>query len=317
MTHVPMVFTYHTKFDIDIARVIKLGFVKDAMIRAVVDNIEASDEVWVVTEGAGQNLKSIGFRGQYRVMPNGVDFTKGIATDEKITQLNQEYDLPQSMPCFLFVGRMMWYKGIRIILDALHKLKQENLPFRMVFIGTGAEEGEIKQYAAELNLMPECIFAGMVQDREVLRTWYSRADLFLFPSTFDTSGLVVREAAACALGSVMIRGSAAAEGAEDGRNCLLIEENAEDMARVLRMVCGDMTLPSRIGDAAQTELYASWEDMVAFAVKRYEELVHAAKHGDLPPRQPAKLDKAIEAIGDFQTGMEKLKGFLSSTLDGL
>ena len=33
-------------------------------------------------------------------------------------------------------------------------------------------------------------------DRNVIRAWYCRADLFLFPSSYDTNGLVVREAAA-------------------------------------------------------------------------------------------------------------------------
>ena len=35
--------------------------ISDAAIRAVVENIAAADEVWAVNEGAGENLKSIGF----------------------------------------------------------------------------------------------------------------------------------------------------------------------------------------------------------------------------------------------------------------
>ena len=42
-------------------------------------------------------------------------------------------------------------------------------------------------------------YVRLYRDREILRAWNTRADLFLFPSTFDTNGLVVREAAACGL----------------------------------------------------------------------------------------------------------------------
>ena len=72
-----------------------------------------------------------------------------------------------------------------------------------------------------------------MHDREIVRAWYTRADLLLFPSTFDTNGLVVREAAACGLGSLLVRGSCAAEGITDGRNGILIEENAASLAAVL------------------------------------------------------------------------------------
>lgn len=54
----------------------------------------------------------------------------------------------------------------------------------------------------------KCIFVGPVYDRDILRAWNTRADLFLFPSTFDTNELVVSETAAC----VLIEGSCAAEG---------------------------------------------------------------------------------------------------------
>lgn len=67
-------------------------------------------------------------------------------------------------------------------------------------------------------------FTSPQYDRSVIRAWYCRGDLFLFPSTFDTNGLVVREAAACELASVLVRGSCAAEDITDGRNGFLIEE---------------------------------------------------------------------------------------------
>ncbi len=56
----PVVFTYHTKFDVDIERAVGEGFLKKETIRAMVTNIEACDDVWVVSEGAGENLRALG-----------------------------------------------------------------------------------------------------------------------------------------------------------------------------------------------------------------------------------------------------------------
>ena len=60
---VPIVLTYHTKFDIDIARDIHPALLQSAAIKMIVKNIEACDEVWVVSEGAGENLRSLGYEG--------------------------------------------------------------------------------------------------------------------------------------------------------------------------------------------------------------------------------------------------------------
>ena len=121
-TGAPVVFTYHTKFDVDIAKAVGDGFLKKETLKALVNNISACDEVWVVSEGAGENLRSLGYEGDYRVMVNGVDFKRGRATAEAVAEATNGYDLPEGIPVFLFVGRLMVYKGIPIILEAMKKL---------------------------------------------------------------------------------------------------------------------------------------------------------------------------------------------------
>ena len=76
-TNAPIVFTYHTKYDIDIERFVRAKLAARETIAAMVGNIEACDEVWTVSRGAGESLKALGFQGDYRVMNNGVDFEKG------------------------------------------------------------------------------------------------------------------------------------------------------------------------------------------------------------------------------------------------
>ena len=113
-------------------------------------------------------------------------------------------------------------------------------------------------------------FTSPKYDRNVIRAWYCRADLFLFPSTFDTNGLVVREAAACELASVLVRGSCAAEDITDGKNGFLIEENADSMAALLTKLCHEPEVLKRVGRQAQEEIYISWDDAVHRAQRRYE-----------------------------------------------
>lgn len=276
---VPLIMTYHTKFDIDISNAIKSKGLQTSAIKALVDSVGACDELWVVSEGAGQNIRHLGYEGEYIVMPNGVDMPKHRVSDDEILKATAGYDLPENVPVFLFVGRLMWYKGLRLILDALAALRSQRLDFRMVFIGGGGDEAEVKQYVEELKLGDKVIFTGRISDRGVLSAWYCRADLLLFPSTFDTNGLVVREAAAYSLGTVLVGGSCAAEGVSDGVDALLIDENAASLAVCLARIMDDRGAMRRIGEKAADDLYYSWDDSVKHAMERYEVVLDNYRRG--------------------------------------
>lgn len=322
--NLPLVLTWHTKYDIDIANAVKSKVLREGALQALLLNVNACDEVWTVSSGAGENLRSIGYEGDYIVMPNGVDLPHERVSDELLEEVTGRIDLPKDVPCFLFIGRLMWYKGLKIILDALESLDSEGLDFRMVFVGSGGDEKEVKEYTNELSLSKKVIFTGAVSDREALRAWYSRADLFLFPSTFDTNGLVVREAAASDTAAVIIDGSCAAEGVTDGRNGFLIDENAASLAAKLKelMACPE-TIKS-VGENAGRELYISWDDAVARANERYDVIIENYKSGKYGRRDPLRgswmqsqgeLMQLIAEIDEARRQLVSSAGSLADELD--
>ena len=335
--HVPVVFTYHTKFDIDIANAVRSKLLQEQAARVLVENIAACDEVWTVSRGAGDNLRKLGYQGEYRVMPNGVDFPRGRVPESLIAEVTGDFDLPGGVPVFLFVGRMMWYKGIRIILDALKGLLDQGRDFRMVFVGGGGDKEEIVAYSRSLGLEGKVLFSEPIRDRERIRAWYCRADLFLFPSTFDTNGLVVREAAACALPSVLVAGSCAAEDVTDGRSGFLIEENAESMARTLLKLMERREQMAQVGEGAQRELYLSWEDAVANAWERYGIVVENYRAGRYPAHEKLSDEffhgmaltmdalnrsrsRQLQLLQGIRSGVDELRGGvdeLKTGVDGL
>lgn len=305
---IPVVFTYHTKFDIDIRRAISGHLLQQTAIRLLVDNISACDEVWVVSRGAGENLRSLGYAGDYIVMENGVDFPRGPVSQEKCEALRQELALPPEVPVYLFVGRMMWYKGIRIILDALAALRRSGQDFRMLLVGDGMERQEMEQLVKELRLDDVCIFTGAIRDREKLRTYFSLSDLFLFPSTFDTNGIVVREAAACGTASVLVQDSCAAEDVTEDGNALLIEENAASLKALLERVGTNRPALRDLGQRALEQLYLSWEDSVTRAYARYGTVLDHYRRG-LSGRSIEWTDELYNLLDDLRRNIEAARNF--------
>lgn len=301
---VPLVLTYHTKFDIDIANLLHSRALQEISKRALLENINACDEVWAVSQGAADNLRSLGYEGDCVIMRNGVDLPCGRVSQTEMDAVSTGLDLPAGVPVYLFVGRIMWYKGLKIILDALSSLNQTGQDFRMVFVGGGGDFDSVRDYAEAAGLMQKVFFVGPVQERQSLRAWYCRANLFLFPSTFDTNGLVVREAAACGLGSVLISGSCAAEGVTHGQNGLLVEENAQALAQCL--LCTSPAAMASIGEHAQKELYVSWEDAVKAAQERYQVVIDRYHSGAYAPDR-RHLEPVFKANGELMEGFVKFE----------
>lgn len=302
----PIVLTYHTKFDIDIANILKSSLLRTGSKRALLANINACDEVWAVSNGAAENLRALGYDGNCIVMPNGVDLPRGRVDSAAVQQTVEGYDLPAGIPVYLFVGRIMWYKGLKITIDALTKLQHTGQDFRMVFIGSGADLDEVMHYAEQCGITDRCIFTGSIHDRSILRAWYCRANLFLFPSTFDTNGLVVREAAACGLGSVLIRGSCAAEGIADGRNGILIEENSDSLFACLSALGSNLSQMADVGRHAAEEIYLSWNDAVRLAMERYEIVIDRHRCGAYPTRNKP-IEEVLRANGELMEDLAHLQ----------
>ena len=306
-TNIPIVMTYHTKFDIDIKRDIKNEVLANQVIKIVAENISACDEVWTVSHGAGENLRSLGYDGDYIVMENGVDFPKGKADKNDAEELRHYYDVPDDTVLFLFVGRLLWYKGLRLILDALKLIDNKGLKFRMMFVGDGLDRAEIEDYAEELGIMDKCIFTGAVSDREDLRVYYTAGELFMFPSEYDTNGLVVREAAACGVASVLIKGSCASEGITDGHNGILSDADPEAISQKMEFAINHRNEIHQMGENAMNEVYISWEDAIKCAYERYFIVRERCMNGCSQRREKFMTGELFKTVDDITNVIQQVR----------
>ena len=287
----PVVMTYHTKFDDDIAFTVKNRAFRKMGASIVVSSFNYADEVWTVSHGCAASLRALGYQGDYRVMVNGADITLDPASDEVMRKVQADTGFNSGELVFMYCGRMQWYKGIRIILDSLVKVKAAGVRFRMIFVGGGYELEDIKTYTRKVGLSNQTLFTGPIHDRALLKGYFTRADLFLFPSTYDTAGLVVMEAAACKTPSVLIKDSCASEIVTDGRNGFISEENADAFAAAILNAINDRSALAQTGERASKEVYLSWDDSVANAYKRYEEIyAEWNSFGDIRRKSMKKKD---------------------------
>lgn len=136
-----------------------------------------------------------------RVVPLGIDdepfvtFADKLISGTYVAEFSAESlkALPQTVPLVLFVGRLVYYKGIDVLLKAMNKIRHENA--HLAIVGEGPLRDELESIAVSFKISERVHFLGRISDQELLQV-YNRSSLFVLPSTLPTEcfGLVQVEA---------------------------------------------------------------------------------------------------------------------------
>ena len=266
---IPLVATFHSKYREDFARVIPAEAMLDAVVKEIVRFYKRADAVWVPQESVKEVLYSYGYKGPVDVMPNGCDLA-GDYPDSYFREARASLGLADGLFTLLYVGQHIWEKNLRLTIEALARIK--DLPFRMFFVGTGYAENDMKEMVARLGIADKVTFAGRITDRERLKQYYAAADLFLFPSLYDTDGLVVREAAAFGTPSVMLKEASASGMLTDGETGFKIAGTLDVYEALLRALAADPARLKAVGCGARS-IVRSWEDIAGEALDRYNAIL--------------------------------------------
>ncbi len=270
--HVPLIATFHSKYRTDLEHSLPGWMVKRIMSR-VMTFFDAADEVWIPQAKVEETVREYGYKGKLTVVENGIDLEMSDFASIKAFKAEQRLKLgytPETM-VLLFVGQHIREKGVLLIIRAMDKLR--DLPVKMEFIGTGYATEEMNNLIRQLHLEDKVTLNGVISDREVLKSYYGAADMFLFPSRYDNAPLVVREAAMMGTPAVLIAGSTASEVIKDGFNGFLVEESPESYASRIRSLYNDRSAIQEAAEGASKTLTRSWREVMEEVVGRYEEII--------------------------------------------
>lgn len=92
----------------------------------------------------------------------------------------------------LYVGRMVFEKGVQVLLDAAPKVLSAYPNTRFLMVGTGGYLEDLKRQAASLYISDRVNFLGYVSDDD-LKKIYRTADVVCIPSLYEPFGIVALE----------------------------------------------------------------------------------------------------------------------------
>ncbi len=264
---IPIIGTFHSKYYDDFLDTTGLEIAAVIGTKSVVDFYKKCDEVWTVSKSAADVLHSYGYKKSIKVIPNGTNIVP--LDPVKYEAMTKKYRADEAS-VLLYVGQLNWKKNIKTILEAFSLL---SINCKLVLAGQGPDEHDIRRTAKKLGIEDRIHFTGHIKDRPTLDALYAASDLFVFPSLYDTSGLVIREAAAMGTPSIAVRGSAAGEDITDLLNGFLCENKPADLAKSIERALSDRDRLSLIGERAKQTLPIPWSQITDTILSEYERVI--------------------------------------------
>ena len=271
---VPVVATMHSQFRTDFKRALKAGPLVDKAVEEIMKVFDAADEVWVPNSAMARIYKEYGGAKQPKVRCNATDMRPVPDKEAAAKLINEKYGLAGDERVLLFVGRLVLHKNILFIArSAAELMKLTDQPFRLLFVGAGPDEDELRDEIARLGIEDKVVLTGRVTDRGELAALYSRAELFLFPSLYDANSLVQIEAASQHTPTVFLRGAVTSATAEDGVSGFFAENDPKMYAWQISRILEDGELLDRVREGAFRDVYCSWETVIARMLGDYRRLI--------------------------------------------
>ena len=156
------------------------------------------------------------------------------------------------IPHLLFLSNLLISKGVIVLLDALKILKEKEYTFVCQFIGGETAEINAVQFFEEVNkreLSDLVTYVGR-KVREEKEAFFRQADIFVFPTYYETFGLVNLEAMEYKLPVISTNEGGIPDIVKDGENGLICEkQNPVSLADCIAKLLDDEELRVKMGSA--------------------------------------------------------------------
>jgi glycosyltransferase involved in cell wall biosynthesis len=208
-----------------------------------------------------------------QVLYNGVDPAHFVPDETEVRRHAERRRLGVPPHGFLVgtVGRMAPEKNQAVLIDAVAELRRRGIEAFLLFIGEGAQRGELERRAVALGIRQHAIFAGQLSD---VRPALCAMDVFVLPSTqVETFSNAALEAMAMGKAVVLSEIGGATEMVSDGVDGFTLDRAELDsrLAPLLAELHANVELRQRIARAARERVLREFSQ--SGMVARYATLI--------------------------------------------
>ncbi|HEY8884664.1 MAG TPA: glycosyltransferase [Chloroflexota bacterium] len=174
--------------------------------------------------------------------------------------IRAKWTSPEYPSLILFVGRFRAYKGLPYLMRAM-----AGVPARLLLVGGGRLEGDVRALIAELGLERQVAILGDVSDA-ALPAYHAAADVFVLPSIqrSEAFGIVLLEAMAAARPVISTELGTGTSWVNQHEQTGLVVPPADASAlhQALQRLLNDPALARQLGEAARRRVVAEFSEEI-------------------------------------------------------
>ena len=142
-------------------------------------------------------------QGEVKIIHNAIDVDKFKFDEVARKKLRQEFGIKDSTVVIGHVGRFVQQKNHTFLVDVFKEYHEKNPDSKLLLVGSGPLEDEIKKRVEKLGLKDSVLFLGQ---RDDINKLYSVMDVFCLPSLYEGLPVVGVEAQAAGLPTIFSNG---------------------------------------------------------------------------------------------------------------
>ncbi len=209
------------------------------------------------------------------VVSNGVDTSKFLPA-EKSLDLIEKYRLER---CFVigFIGSFYRFEGVELLVQSMVKILKKHKNIKLLIVGHGEQEQEIKQQVEKLNLLNDILLVGRVPHDDVFK-YYSVMDILVYPRinrriTNMVTPIKPLEAMSMAKPVICSDVGGLRELIVENVTGVLFEsENVDNLADKIVMLSENSKLRDNLGFAARKHMESKrdWKNIISNYISVYQ-----------------------------------------------
>ena len=271
---IPIVSTFHSKYYDDYLAATKSKMLARIFTFFTMRFFKKTNAIWTVSKGTVETMRQYGLDHRpIKIIPNGINFKPNPINKTEAGIFLKDYQMSTELPFILFVGQLIWQKNLKLILDTYLDLEKKGFLFQAVFVGDGRDEKKIKDYAKQLQLNSKLIFTGKIKNQLLLAAFYQSASLFFFPSQYDNDPLVIKEAAAYQLPSLVLANTSIAQLLNNEVNGFIQKGDSQSFAARIIAILSDSKKLKAVGEEAKKTLVVTWSETLKDLRANYQDVL--------------------------------------------
>ena len=270
---IPAIYTLHSQYKLDFLHYTKSRLLTAVCMNAIAKVFNKADLLLTMNPACRGLARAYGYKGEIKLLPNATDLPVLENRDEVRRRTREKLGIGDREFLLINVGRLSKVKNLAFAIKTVAELKRKSVPAKLIVIGSGGDERYFKRLAEKSKVKDEVMFLGKISDKDEKAALFAAADLHIFPSFYDTDGIVRIEAAAAGTPTIGIEGSISASAITNGVNGFTGANDPAQFANLIAEIKNDPARLAAAGRNAAQQLYHTWDKVVHDLTKIYNDVI--------------------------------------------